>query len=348
MSRRRIPVTRAAAPGLQLHEAATRAEALLRERARLLREVHKKKLQLERVREQMSRDAAAASARMAPLIRRHDALIAELTSLFAELLTTGRIPARARKQISKLRRLLELRGVLPAQAEANEAEPFAPHERHEAPPPHGPGKPPGARPAARPSESAAPEVAGAKQVGQQRRSLRELFRSLVKAIHPDQARKDAERDRRTQVMKEVTRAYEEGDLARLLELETSWQTEQAISEQADSVARCRALEQINRELLDQVRRLTREIRDLKREAAEESLGLAPDELVERASRELDELEEICRFIESFRDGRLSVAELERGPGPLRDVEDLELLEQLFSDFFEEEAPRRPRGRRRNA
>lgn len=150
-------------------------------------------------------------------------------------------------------------------------------------------------------------------------------------------------------MKQVTRAYEEGDLARLLDLESAWQREQDIAEGGDALTRCRALEQINRELLDQLRRLTRDIRDLKREAFDASMGLAPDELCARAGRELDELEDVCRFVESFRDGKLSVADLERGPASLSGFDEIESLDQLLAAFLDEdEAPRRPRRRRRSA
>jgi hypothetical protein len=319
----------AAAAGLALHEAATRLQALLRERARLLREVQKKKLYLERAREQAARAATAAVTVMAPLIQRHDALTAELSALFAELLAPGRISVRARKQVEKLRQLLVLQGILSAgESGVLDSEPPAvdePAREQRRDPPRG------ARAGAKHAPGPAPEVAGAEQVGQQRRSLRELFRSLAKAVHPDQARHDDDRERRTEVMKEVTRAYEDGDLARLLELESSWQSEQSVSDAGDSIARCRELERINRELLDQVRRLTRQTRDLKRDALEAAMGLSPVELAEQASRELDELDEICRFIEKLRDGRMTAAELARGPRSLRGDRELELLEQLFAE-----------------
>ncbi|HXK17794.1 MAG TPA: J domain-containing protein, partial [Polyangiaceae bacterium] len=85
---------------------------------------------------------------------------------------------------------------------------------------------------------------------QQQRSLRDIFRNLARAVHPDRAGHDGERARRTEVMKEVTRAYEEGDLARLIEIESTWHGQQAPTEAGDSEARCRELERINRELLD--------------------------------------------------------------------------------------------------
>jgi ketosteroid isomerase-like protein len=250
--------------------------------------------------------------------------------------------------------LLELKGVLSAPEGAIDADRAAPDtddddpawqgdpRSHASEPRHGHARP------GRTPPASAPEVAGAEQVGQQRRSLRELFRSLAKAVHPDQARHDGERERRTEVMKEVTRAYEDGDLARLLELESNWQTEQAVSEHSDSVARCRELERVNRELLDQVRRLTRQVRDMKREARDASMGLSPTELADQASSELDELEEICRFVEKFRDGRMTAAEFARGPRSLRRDDELELLEQLFADYSIEVEPAPARSRKRRA
>jgi hypothetical protein len=278
----------------------------LRERARLLRDVQKKKLQLAQVREKAARSARETVTRVAPLVQRHERLIGQLVRIFAELLADDRLAPRARRGVARLRGALELRGVLPPpvddgypggqlgddeRADAEFAE--APHRAGRA---RGPA----------PSE---PQVAGAQQVGQTRRSLRELFRSLARAIHPDQARHETDRQMRTELMKEATRAYEEGDLARLLELESTWQSERAVAETGDSLARCRELERFNRELLKQVRELTRQLRDAKREAREESRGLPPDELVEQATFELDALQQIHGSLQRFRDGELTLSEL---------------------------------------
>ena len=103
--RRRAHAANANAPGLALHPAATRAELLLKERARLLRDVQKKKLQLERVNQETSRAAAEAMTKMAAVVERQRRLAAELSALFAELLAPGRLAARARNRVGRLRRL---------------------------------------------------------------------------------------------------------------------------------------------------------------------------------------------------------------------------------------------------
>jgi hypothetical protein len=308
MARRRPNVAAAARraisrePGLAVHEAAARVQALLHERAQLTREAQKKKLQLEQLRLRLANEAREAAASMMPVIERQRVLVTRLAALFDELLAAGRLAKRARAHIAQLRRALELQGVLSPidawdedQSENREDDERAPHYGHAHAHAH-------AKPGA--------ELAGARQVGQERRSLRELFRSLARAIHPDKAQHDADRAERTELMKQVTRAYEEGDLARLVELENAWQSEEA-SSVADPEQRCRELERTNRELLDQVRSLTRQLRDHKRAAREESIGLPPRELVEQAKQELDDIEALCELLGQFRDGRITFADLKR-------------------------------------
>lgn len=311
-------------PGLALHEAAARVQALLRERARLARDAQKKKLQLQQVQDRLSREAQQITGQMAPLVERHGLLVAELAALFSELLEPGRLPKRARAYVAQLRRSLQLQGVLalvdePAEAAAADDAGDAWGDEDAG----GWSNPPRGR-QGRPAPAA--EVAGARQVGQEKRSLRDIFRNLARAVHPDRAQHEAERAERTEVMKQVTRAYEDGDLARLIELESAWQTQLADPGAGDADARCRELERVNRELLDQIRQLTRQIRDTKREA-QEAFGGSPDELIASATEELDDIQALCELLRDFRDDRLTLAELKRRTSPSED--ELELLEALM-------------------
>jgi hypothetical protein len=253
---------------------------------------------------------------------------------------------RVRTKVGQLRAALELVGLLPPSDDDDENDgSFEPDDdfqgnfswADEEPPFSGRGGP-GAVPGASPGER---EVAGARQVGQERRSLREIFRNLARAVHPDRAQHEADREQRSEVMKQVTQAYEEGDLARLIQLESAWQSQLAATETGDPEARCRELERINRELLDQSRRLTRDIRDLKREARDVTQGMTPDELVADATSELDELQAVFEHLGAFRDGKITWAELERRTArpPTRDELD------LFEAFLFEEAPFARPGRR---
>lgn len=329
-------------PGLALHEAAARVQALLRERARLARDAQKKKQQLQQVQERLSREAEQVTAQMAPLVERHGLLVAELTALLRELLEPGRLPKRARAYVAQLRRSLQLQGVLTPVDESAEtvaAEDVGDPWTDDAP--GGWSAPPRGR-QGRPAPAA--EVAGARQVGQEKRSLRDIFRNLARAVHPDRAQHEAERAERTEVMKQVTRAYEDGDLARLIELESTWQGQLADSGAGDADVRCRELERVNRELLDQIRQLTRQIRDTKREA-QEAVGGSPDELIASATEELDDLQALCELLRDFRDDRLTLAELRRRTSPSED--EVELLEALMLEEMglQQSSSRSPRSRK---
>lgn len=291
-----MPTAKITATDLALHDAAAKVSTLLREQARLLREAAKKKQQLARVQQKAEHDVRDSRTRMAPLLERQDAIVRDLRELFEHLLADGGVPARARRQLFGIRSSLEARGVLPPWLDAEH------HRPVESEAERGPRRKPVPRPCR-------PELAGARQIGQERRSLRELFRNVARAIHPDQARHDAERAQRTALMKEASRAYEDGDLARLLELESTWQRQQALTEVGDPLPRCRELERMNRELLDQLRALTRQLRDAKL-AARAALDLPSAEAVER---QLGELRLVYEFVCRFRDGKLTLAELSRGP-----------------------------------
>jgi hypothetical protein len=291
--------------GIAQHEATRRAEGLLRERARLLRETRKKQRQLDEVRQRADQEAQEVLSKTAPLIERHEQLRSKLTALFQELLAQSQLSGRARRQLLGIRSVLALQGLLSLNDDAGSGE----HASEREP------EPTSAKRQRREhrGEAHPPELPGASQVGQERRSLKELFRSLARAFHPDRARHEADRARRTEVMKELTRAYEDGDLARLIELDGTWQSERPPIESGDPVLRCRELERVNRELLQQFRELTRRLRDAKQDARDTSHGLSPDELVQQASRELDELQIVCDFLCRFRDGKLTLSELSRGP-----------------------------------
>lgn len=56
----------------------------------------------------------------------------------------------------------------------------------------------------------------------QQKSIRSIYLSLVKLLHPDRASSEQDRQEKEMLIKKVTRAYQEKDLASLLELEAQW------------------------------------------------------------------------------------------------------------------------------
>ena len=65
----------------------------------------------------------------------------------------------------------------------------------------------------------AKEEAAKQETEQLGQSLREIYRKLASALHPDREPDAAERERKTSLMQRVNKAYEEKNLLRLLELQ---------------------------------------------------------------------------------------------------------------------------------
>ncbi len=312
-----LPLWQEPERGIRPHAAGERLATLLKERERWLRDVQRKKLALEQLAGRAQESANLVMEKLAPFVARHEAIAAELSKLFDELLAPGRLSASARKKVARVRRILQERGALdlepcsfspdgddcaagpPFTADA-EPEPVqdAPHAGH------------GAR-----------EVASAPQRGQGpgREALRELFRRLARDLHPDHAQHDQERERRTEAMKQITQAYQDGDLARLIELEKAWRAdEQLPAGGEENEARCREIERTIRELRSQANEPRRELRRIKYSSAATALDTRVDLLIAQGEVELREFESIRDLVRSFRDGEITLARFLQGPEPYDD------------------------------
>lgn len=293
------PFEGSAQQGLRLHAAGDRLGSLLQQRERLLAEVRKKRAALEAAKAEAEAAAERTTTRMAPIMAKFQQLRHEIGALFHELLAPGRLSARARKQVKRVHRGLVAEDIITGFDEPeweSDAADEPEHAEDPFPPPSSRGREREAR------------VAPAAQRGQEagRESLRAIFKRLALAVHPDRARGDSDRERRTEVMKEATRAYEDGDFARLLELEKHWQAGGESAAATDEGRRCAELEQTLRELTRQARELTAELRYVRRQAREDLLGVPLDELLLGAEDELKELEQVRDSTRAFRDGKLSL------------------------------------------
>jgi hypothetical protein len=157
------------------------------------------------------------------------------------------------------------------------------------------------------------------------------------AVHPDRVSDDAEKIRRTEAMKEISRAYEERDLARLLHLERAWMGAGILDPpgtEDDALARKLAhLERMNHDLRVQLAELKQAIRTLRRSpagqmhldlrrAAREGQRSARgrsevdplSQFVAEARTALTGLRELLAFVISYRDGGLTLDTFMRGPG----------------------------------
>ncbi len=104
-------------------------------------------------------------------------------------------------------------------------------------------------------------------------SIQEVYRKLVKALHPDRERDEAERLRKTELMQRVNLAYGKKDLLQLLELQL--ETEQIDQEHVNNISEER-LKHFIMILKEQLSELTHEIEGIEF-GVKVNLAMAPYE-----------------------------------------------------------------------
>jgi hypothetical protein len=91
------------------------------------------------------------------------------------------------------------------------------------------------------------------------KSLREVYRKLSMALHPDREQDENERERKTEIMQQVNAAYEKKDLLRLLALQL--EIEQVDQAHLNNIAEDR-LKHFNKLLKEQLEELEQEIAEI--------------------------------------------------------------------------------------
>jgi hypothetical protein len=344
-ARRRKRAPRPAqAAGLVLRKSPERLklEAQEKEHARLLREIEKSKLRCEAT-EQVSRDAQDALYRDTEGLRsRLNSAVQELHRIFAALLSPKSRLGRADR--AALRRFYrQVLGGLPP-PDSDESSPEAGDASHSQDAFDGAS---GADPAREHASAHKPSQSNAGL-------LRALYKKLAVALHPDRARDPNESARLTAVMKEVTRAYADEDLAKLVEIDRSWLVQDPEGDAADDLERRAAvLVEANRELRRQLRALTARLSELEEVLPGVSRrGKRPPSAAEIAATTIEALERELTGLERMRDaardlfaGRSSVFEFLAGPrSPADDADPFsdssrDLFEQMFEELLDDMAGR---------
>lgn len=336
---RRAPASKVELPpttGLSKPRVSERLRGLMRQRKALLTKIKQEQKQRERLTESARDTMTLLLSRIRPLIAEREQLSATVHGVFRELLREGRLAKAPRRKVADLYRTL---------CEVLDATPDEPEDRADT---NGRARP---EPSARQAE---PPFARAGS-GADEASVRDVFRRLALALHPDRATSEEDRRERTEVMKRLSQAFQAGDLAALLEAEQRWLSGARDPSAGPNLeAQCSALERAVTALKEQLRALRAEVKELKRSpeiALAESMARGPgkgaDELreaEEEVRAELQQLRELLRFADAFREGELSLAEFLRGP-PMQ-PDDVDVAELLFEFFDAELAASPPRGARR--
>lgn len=322
---------------LALSELHMRLAALEKEHQSLLKKIKRKRTELKNFVEQMRSLATEIFHRATPSFRKMTKLDQEIHALFKDILNDSKLSKKNRKKIESLYKNLQYAGVISPKLDDEPEEPeldelfetdnsVPPHEHHQQQQAQNEFNTPSAT---RSDES---------------RKIRQTFLRLAEIFHPDMVKDPETQMRHTEIMKEINKAYQEGDLARLLEIEQQHQAGESIDNNSeDEVTRkCNRIEQQNQILKQQYENLKRELRQVKKtpEGAMVSdckkfkkQGIEPiEEMLEQLGNQINIVSQLRNFVRDFQQQKISIKEFLDGPEVLSRMQE-ETLEAIYEEMF---------------
>ena len=178
-----------------------------------------------------------------------------------------------------------------------------------------------------------------------KRKIREIFLRLAEIFHPDKVKDSETQKFYTEIMKSINQAYQEGDLARLLEIERLQQVGEVIDNNSedDLTRKCRTIEQQNKILLIQYENLKKELRLVKktpegtmvldsRKAAKKGIDSMAI-MLETIVNQINVVSQIRDFVKDFREQKITIKDFLDGPPTLHSSNEEvmeDILEQMLS------------------
>lgn len=326
------PSQATAALALQSKE---RLDALQKEHQWLLKQIGRKRKELQNFLEKMRSLATEIFGRGSASFQKLTNLDREIHALFAEIFRTRKFGKQTLPKIEGVYRSLQMMGVISPKPEA-EAEAEELEESSEA---DETGEDWQEQERSNTFDSPAPDTSPRPS-----RNIRQTFVRLAEIFHPDKVTDGETAARHTEIMKEINRAYKEGDFARLLEIERQHQADTSVTVTAgDDMEREYArLAENNQILKDQYEEIKRELRLVRNTPEGEMVkdyracvreGIDPiEEMLSEADSEVKALEEIRNFVRDFRDKKITIKEFLAGPTSKEGM-DLEQMEALLEEMF---------------
>jgi hypothetical protein len=329
-----------------MSETSMRLRMVVEEHDQLLMLVARRRNELDRVEQEIRAAVTRVAGHMGPLAEEAQRLDEAIHRMLEALASAKQRARRERNQIRRVHRDLQRMGVISPRetAATGNAPDFGEFAEDDG------------RCRCHDDQAGflAPEIVAVNQTEQG--ALRDLFRRLADALHPDKVQDEQDKAIRTEVMKEITVAYRERDFARLVEIERTWAAAPVDDDdRGDEVERRIAvLVKTNLELRKQVRGLERELRrlrnsqpgqlsrDLKRS---DRAGGGVAGVVGPVEEDLQELRRVHDHVQAFQEGKIGLPEFLEGPAdPDDEVDESVIFGEMLSEFLtlmhEEVAPRR--------
>jgi hypothetical protein len=341
-SSKSIPVQ---TPPLALSQLHIRLEGLEKEHQSLLKKIKRKRTELNNFVEHMRSLATEVFQRATPSFTKMSELDKEIHNLFAEIFATRKFGKQTEKKVRAVYLNLQMTGIISPKLEREDSEQelnemfdnfqqepdFSQEEN--------------AHHQYRQTQKELENPFGVRS--DESRKIRQTFLRLAEIFHPDKV-KDSERQmNHTEIMKEINKAYQEGDLARLLEIEKKHQVGEFIDNNSedDLTRKCKTLEQQNEILITQYENLKRELRLAKntpegamvsdsRKAAKLGINTI-DQMLDSIELQINLVTEIRDFVNQFKHQKITIKEFVNGPESLYSLKQEmmeDLLEQMLSEL----------------
>ncbi|WP_309741919.1 J domain-containing protein [Chamaesiphon sp. OTE_20_metabat_361] len=334
------PAVASSSDGLAISDLRIRLEFLERDNEKLLKQIEKKRTELNNLLDRIQEIGLEVAQRSAPILQQLLEIDAKIHAVFTEIFTGKKLGKQTRKNIEKIYYTLQISGLIspsPSRYEMDD------------------------EPADDDDEWDAEEVFGRQQAHNYDRAeldpppidrdelkkIRQIYLRLADVFHPDKVSDDKDRDYHTEVMKEINQAYQSGDLAKLLAIEKQHQMGELIDRdnEDDLTRRCARIEQENEFLNLQHANLKQEIR-ITKSTPEGSIvaeykkltksGVDPiGEMVAQTESQIQTIAEVYQFVVDFRDKKMTIKDFMKGPAVFQQIQQVsaeELLMELFSKF----------------
>lgn len=332
-------------PTLALSDLHIYLESLEKDHQSILKKIKKKRTELNNFVERMRDLATEMFQKSSPIFQKRADLDQEIHAIFTEILTTRKFGKQTQRKIESLYMSLQMEGIISPKAlgeEDDDDDPeldelfenpeFNDDENHQNRHQYWYSQD-------ELETASAPRTEDSKKV-------RQTFLKLAEIFHPDKVQDPDTHKSHTEIMKEINKAYQEGDLARLLEIENQHQLGENIdnNNEDDLTRRCKKLEQQNEILKNQYDKLRQEL-SLAKNTPEGSMvadfrkakkqGFDPmDLMLKTLDSQINVIVEIRDFVQAFKDKKMTIKEFLQGPESLRDSSD-EMMEALLEEMMEE-------------
>ena len=331
---------------LALSDLHLQLQGLEKEHESLLKQIKKKRTELNNFVEKMRSLATEVFHKVSPNMQTMAELDAEIHALFTEILTTRKMGKQTQKNIQSLYRSLQMGGIISYKAIDEDEEDDDDNEdldelfenddsqeNHQRRRQFWEAE----------GDSESPTVPRTDES----RKVRQTFLRLAEIFHPDKVKDNETQMTHTEIMKEINKAYQEGDLARLLEIERKYEVGETIDNNSedDLSRKCKNIEQQNQILKNQYEKLKQELRLAKntpegtmvadyKKAAKQGIDCI-ELMLETIQSQTKIVAEIRDFVKDFKDKKIPIKEFLAGPQSLRSMqEDMmeELMEKIMGEF----------------